>query len=620
MVAAVLSSVVKDVTAQTLTTLASFNGANGQYPNGDLTLSGSTLYGMTSQGGANGYGNVFSISTSGSDFWNLLSFNVTNGDDPEGSLTLNGSTLYGTTTYGGDSGFGEVFSLSVSGGAATNMHSFNGDDGAEPHGSLTLSGSTLYGTTYSGSGVNYYGSVFSMPVTGGAPTTLLSFSGTGGFPLGNLTIGGTTLYGMTSQGGADDRGTVFSVPVSGGTATTLLTFNFTNGAIPHGSLTLSGSTLYGMTYSGGSLGSGTVFSLPVSGGTVTTLANTASPSGSLTLSGSTLYGMASGAGTYGYGAVFSIPVSGGTLTTLFSFNRTDGAYPHGSLTLSGSTLYGMTTQGGANDDGTVFALNIAPATIALASSGSATIISGGSATLGMTVSNSPSSGCNLNYTLSAAVVSGSAALGTICSGTGSLAPGGSQSCTVSATSTTLGVTTISFTGSDPNSSNLSQTSTATLTVLDHAAAAFANGSTVLNLSFGTVQRGTHAVQFQIENLPAAYRAGLDLDSVTALSDPLGVFSTDAMPFSDLASGAESGFLDLFLNETSQDGQFSGQYQFNLSDEQDLSGHAGQQTLTLNVTANVVPEPSTLALLGVGAMGLLACAWLRRQSSRSSAAG
>ena len=75
-------------------------------------------------------------------------------------------------------------------------------------------------------------------------------------------------------------------------------------------------------------------------------------------------------------------------------------------------------------------------------------------------------------------------------------------------------------------------------MLDHAAAAFANGSTVLNLNFGTLQvgSGTQSLQFQIENLPAAYRAGLDLDFVTVLSDPGGVFSTDAMSFTDLAPG------------------------------------------------------------------------------------
>ena len=196
---------------------------------------------------------------------------------------------------------------------------------------------------------------------------------------------------------------------------------------------------------------------------------------------------------------------------------------------------------------------------------------------------------------------------------GTLSPGTSQPCTVSATSTALGINTISLTASDPNSSNLSQTTTATLTVLDHAAAAFSNGGTVLNLNFGTLQvgSGTQSLQFQIENLPAAYRAALDLDSVMVLSDPKGVFSTDATTFTHLAPGATSGLDDLFLN-TSQVGEFSGQYQFNLSDEKDLSGHAGQQTLTLNVTAEVVPEPSTLALLAAGALGLLGYGWRRRR--------
>ena len=234
-----------------------------------------------------------------------------------------------------------------------------------------------------------------------------------------------------------------------------------------------------------------------------------------------------------------------------------------------STLYGMTPGGGSKRHyGNVFSLTVSGAN-------------------------------NLNYTLAAAVQSGSATLGAITSGTGSLAPAASQSCTVSATSTKLGVTTISFTGSDPNSSNLSQTTTATLTVLDHAAAAFANGGTVLNLNFGTLQlgSGTRDLQFQIENLPAAYRAGLALESVMALSDPGGVFSTDAAPFADLACRPDERAHSICSSIRRKLGNFSGQYQFNLSDEQDLSGWAGGQTLTLNVTADVVPEPSALALLG-----------------------
>jgi hypothetical protein len=220
---------------------------------------------------------------------------------------------------------------------------------------------------------------------------------------------------------------------------------------------------------------------------------------------------------------------------------------------------------------------------------------GGTAALGTTLSNSPSSTYNLNYTLGAAVQSGAATLGKTAFGAGSLAPGSSQSCTVPATSSALGVNTLSFAASDPNASNSPQTTYGTLTVLDHAAAAFADGSGTLNLDFGTVQRGTSTRQFQIQNLAAAYRAGLDLDSVTEHSDLGGVFSTGLMSFTNLAPGDLSDPLDLTLTDLSQVGQFSGQYRFNLSDEKDLSGHAGQQTLILNVTATVVPEAGTISL-------------------------
>ena len=116
------------------------------------------------------------------------------------------------------------------------------------------------------------------------------------------------------------------------------------------------------------------------------------------------------------------------LLTLLSFSGSNGSHPYGSLTLGGSALYGTTYQGGTNNDGTVFALNIAPAAIALCNVSNATIISGGTATVGMTVSNSPNSGYNLNFTLGAAVQGGSGTLGTVTSGTGGFAPGASQSC------------------------------------------------------------------------------------------------------------------------------------------------------------------------------------------------
>ena len=146
----------------------------------------------------------------------------------------------------------------------------------------------------------------------------------------------------------------------------------------------------------------------------------------------------------------------------------------------------------------------------------------------------------------------------------------------------------------------------------HALAAFANGSTTLDLNFGTVQlgSGTQDRQFQIENLPATYRAGLALESVMALSDPSDV-SARTQCLSPTCLPADSGLMDLSFSP-SQLGKFSGQYRLNFSDEQDLSGWAGGQTLTLNVTAEVVPEPSVLALLGVAALGIAGYALRKRR--------
>ena len=355
----VLGLAATHVHGQILTTLASFN--NVGYPNGSLTLSGSTLYGTSQYGGANGAGTVFSLPLAGGTPNVLASFDNTNngGYGPKCSLTLSGSTLYGTTQDGGANGYGTVFSLPLAGGTPNVLASFDNTNNGQPTGSLTLSGSTLYGTTQDG-GANGYGTVFSLPLAGGTPNVLASFNYSNGYyPNGSLTLSGSTLYGTTAYGGANGYGTVFSLPLAGGTPNVLASFNNTNNAgyYPNGSLTLSGSTLYGTTQEGGAIGDGTVFSLPLAGGTPHVLAsfNNSYNNGSLTLSGSTLYGTTEFGGANGGGTVFSLPLSGGSPTVLASFNYPN-VYPTGSLTLSGSTLYGTTQDGGANADGTVFAL------------------------------------------------------------------------------------------------------------------------------------------------------------------------------------------------------------------------------------------------------------------------
>ena len=101
----VLGIVSAQASAQTLTTLYSFDDAHGSYPLGSLILSGSTLYGTTSDGGTNGCGTVFSVPVTGGTPTVLYSFDRTHGSYPEGSLILSGSTLYGMTSWGGNMNF-----------------------------------------------------------------------------------------------------------------------------------------------------------------------------------------------------------------------------------------------------------------------------------------------------------------------------------------------------------------------------------------------------------------------------------------------------------------------------------------------------------------------------------
>ncbi len=348
--------------AQTLTTLASFDGSNGQDPLADLTLSGTTLYGTTNYGGVgysgspySGDGVVFSLPVTGGSPNALCFFNGSNGKLPIGGLTISGSTLYGTATVGpGNSSQGMVFSLPITGGTPSVLAS----NVSSPLSDMARSGGILYGTD--GGGGN--GQVFSIPTSGGSLTILASLNGTNGSVLyAGATLSGGKLYGTANRGGAG-YGTVFSIPVNGGTPTLLAKFDGNHGSTPDGTLVLSGTTLYGTTAHGGIgfiggnyvTGYGTVFSLPVTGGSPTVLAyfngsNGEYPVGGLTLSGTTLYGTATN-------AVFSLPITGGSLSVLASFTGSDGALATAGLTLSGNTLYGTTESGGAYNDGTVFAL------------------------------------------------------------------------------------------------------------------------------------------------------------------------------------------------------------------------------------------------------------------------
>jgi uncharacterized repeat protein (TIGR03803 family) len=237
-----------------------FNGTDGT-ANGrvQFVISGYKLYGITSDGGANHYGTIFSIDTNGGGFKDMYDFNYTDGAHPFSPLYLVGAKLFGMASYGGPSNDGCIFSIDTSGTGYRDLLDFNGTNGRSPDGPLTFVGGTMYGTAGFG-GLYDYGVIFSMDTSGNRYTKLFDFNGLNGWsPLCNFVISGSVMYGIVEFGAANNDGGLFSIDTNGTNFTDLFDFNGTNGQQPHDYLILAGNTFYGTTTEGGFFGYGEIF-------------------------------------------------------------------------------------------------------------------------------------------------------------------------------------------------------------------------------------------------------------------------------------------------------------------------------------------------------------------------
>ena len=248
--------------------------ADGDYTQpGLVQANDGNLYGETSGGGANGGGGtVFKMTPAGA-LTTIYSFcsqpGCADGFNPIGTLMqASNGKLYGTTRNGGANGQGTVFQITTA-GVLTTLYSFcsqpNCADGGNPTAGLVQAADgNLYGTTLNG-GAGLRGTIFKM-TPAGALTTLYSFCSRAGCtdgarPQAPLVSAGGNLYG-TTRGGGDGFGTIFQISQAG-VLTTLYSFDLTDGAFPTDGLVLaSDGKLYGMTSFGGNRLDGTIYSFP----------------------------------------------------------------------------------------------------------------------------------------------------------------------------------------------------------------------------------------------------------------------------------------------------------------------------------------------------------------------
>jgi uncharacterized repeat protein (TIGR03803 family) len=355
------------VTKITPTILYKFAAVDGGLPQSEL-LEGSDgfFYGTTGEGGTQGTGTVFKITTAGTL---TTIYDFTGGADgcnPRAGVIQGSDGLFYGTTSGGGAGFGTVYQVS-SNGAFNTVYTFTGGiDGAVPSIQLVQGIDGLfYGTTVGG-GVNGTGSVFTVS-SAGAFTTLFSFNGTNGAsPAAGLVQGSdSNFYGTTFLGGTNNDGTVFQISPAG-TLTNLFQFSGnTNGDFPEAQLIRGSDGLFYGTTSDARRGDGTVFKI-TSAGTLTTLHTFAGGEGrdsrGALVQGldSFFYGMTLGGGNR-FGTVYQVS-SNSVFTPIYSFNGgTDGGFPYAGLIQgSDSNFYGTTAFGGAGLHGTVFQMSIFP--------------------------------------------------------------------------------------------------------------------------------------------------------------------------------------------------------------------------------------------------------------------
>ena len=371
--------------AQTLTTLADFNGANGVTPYAPPVQGRDGNFYGTTGGNTSINGTIFKITPDGTlTTLHQLTFNERTGSSAPLVLGVDGN-FYGTSEYGGSGAFnGTVFRITPE-GQFTLLYQFcslpNCADGYGANAGLVQGpDGNFYGATFGGGTTNVYnggGTIYKITPTGKL-TTIYSFCSLancadGMSPWETLTLGTDgLLYGTTANGGANGKGTLFQISLSGKLKTLYNLNGFVHGPapVPSAMIQASDGNFYGTTYEGGSKSAGSVFRFSLHGGfkTLHTFCSDSNctdgeyPQGGVVQgSDGNLYGTTDNGGAYVDGTIFQITPAG-QLTTIYNFcpNPYSGC-PDGSVPVAGlfqgtdGSFYGSTIFGGSTPlDGTVF--------------------------------------------------------------------------------------------------------------------------------------------------------------------------------------------------------------------------------------------------------------------------
>lgn len=195
---------------------------DGIFPDGTpIEARDGYFYGTTSEGGTNGWGTVYRMTSDG-QLTTIASFAGTNGGGafPYGPLLqASDGNFYGTSEWG-DWGQGEIFKV-TSAGVLTTFHSFDFSDGEDPNpGLIEGNDGDIYGTASEGGLGENNGTVFQVGPDG-TGVALVTFTGMSGAYPGASPYAGVVqgtdgnLYGTSGTQGTQGGGNVFRIIMPG---------------------------------------------------------------------------------------------------------------------------------------------------------------------------------------------------------------------------------------------------------------------------------------------------------------------------------------------------------------------------------------------------------------------
>lgn len=317
-------------------------GAGDADPNGSVVeASNGKMYGMTYVDGPAKLGTLFEYDYVTNNYLPLVDFVTASGCKAYSSLMqASNGLLYGMTSYGGNDSAGTLFSYAIGSDSIIRLVDMPIGSGylSRPNSLIQSSNGNLYGMT-SLDGTNGGGTIFEFNINTNTYTVKYNLPAKA-HPFGDLLeLGIDTLYGLSRLDGNNNHGTIFRFVPASADYTVLYNFDSLHGANPQSSLIVAkDGKLYGTTYFGGAHGRGVLFRFDLSSSIFEDIHDFKDtdgfyPNGSpYPASDGNIYGMTYLGGTSNFGTIYQYDIVTSTFVSSASFNYTNGGNPNGHLT------------------------------------------------------------------------------------------------------------------------------------------------------------------------------------------------------------------------------------------------------------------------------------------------